>query len=311
MEHHPIFERFTGYEGARPAGQIVDLTGARFKGEWWGKHDIGALDYVHARYATLNEEYFEWCDLLEAVDAARDTFTMVELGAGYGRWGVRGAKAALQRDLTPYLVFVEAEPQHAAWVKEALALNGLEGAVVEAAIAYDEEAVPFAVDTEEFSAANWYGQARTARLGSETGDTYFGHKLFRSEPYGQILAPTKTLEQVLGGIDIVDFMGADLQGAEREVILNSMPIINERVRRAHIRTHSEEIEKICRKAFTKAGWKKVWDFALKGERDTPYGRCWFGAGVSSWINPGLSTAKSHRAAPSKRSRRIGARLEVQ
>ena len=35
---------------------------------------------------SVGEEYFEWIDLLESVLAADDKFTMVELGAGWGRW---------------------------------------------------------------------------------------------------------------------------------------------------------------------------------------------------------------------------------
>lgn len=287
MEHHPIFERFTPYSGPSPAGEHLDFIGARFRGEWSGNRSIEGCDAITAALPTLNEEYFEWCDLLEAVDAAEGAFTMVELGAGYGRWGIRGARAAQQRGLATRLIFVEAEPQHAAWIREALAINAIEGEVIEAAIAYDGQPVPFAVNSATYNAENWYGQARVGDVGEETADSYFGRKLYRSGPYGQIMAPAMTLEDVLADLDFVDLVDSDLQGAEREMILNSMPIINERVRRMHIGTHSDEIEEICRKAFTAAGWRNVWDFGLQADRDTPYGPSWFGDGVSSWINPRL------------------------
>lgn len=289
MEHHPIFERFSGYEGPRPAGQSVDLTGARFKGAWWGNPEIAAFERYCERHPALDEEYFEWCDLLAAVDAARGAFTMIELGAGYGRWGVRGAKAALQHGLTPHVVFVEAEPQHAAWIREALEMNGVSGSVIEAALAYDGVPVPFLIDATGYDAVNWYGQSRTHLEAQATEETYHGHTIHRAGQFGQILVPAITLEEVMDGLGVVDFIDADLQGAEREMILNSMPVLNGKCRRIHVGTHSEEIEDICRKAFTEAGWVKVWDFALQGDRDTPYGRCWFGDGVSSWINPRLET----------------------
>jgi hypothetical protein len=41
-------------------------------------------------------EYFEWVDLLQAVKEAENTFTIVEVGAGYGRWSSRAALAARQ-----------------------------------------------------------------------------------------------------------------------------------------------------------------------------------------------------------------------
>jgi hypothetical protein len=89
MEHHPIFERFDGYAGPRLEGEQVDLIGARFKGSWWGS-SYPARAHVETRLPSLDEQYFEWADLLEAVDGARGSFTMVELGAGYGCWSVRG-----------------------------------------------------------------------------------------------------------------------------------------------------------------------------------------------------------------------------
>ena len=89
MQHHPIFDKFPPYKGIRPAGMDVHYTGAMFPSAW---HDrVGEpekLDYV-APIPKLNEEYFEWIDLLTAVDEAhlRNHFTMIELGAGHGRWG--------------------------------------------------------------------------------------------------------------------------------------------------------------------------------------------------------------------------------
>jgi len=42
------------------------------------------------------EDYFEWIDLLTAIDRSRTQFTMIEVGAGYGRW-ISNAAAALKR----------------------------------------------------------------------------------------------------------------------------------------------------------------------------------------------------------------------
>ena len=44
-----------------------------------------------------NTEMFELEDLDAAVEAARKTFTIVELGAGYGRWSVLGMVKAQDR----------------------------------------------------------------------------------------------------------------------------------------------------------------------------------------------------------------------
>ena len=46
-------------------------------------------------YPSFNEEYFEWVDVLEAVVARAGMFTMLELGAGWGRWLANAAAAEL------------------------------------------------------------------------------------------------------------------------------------------------------------------------------------------------------------------------
>ena len=51
----------------------------------------------------FDEEYFEWVDVLESVLLTTERFTMIELGAGWGRWLARGAAAAERRSV-PFLL---------------------------------------------------------------------------------------------------------------------------------------------------------------------------------------------------------------
>jgi hypothetical protein len=69
---------------------------------------------VQTEYPAFPEEYLEWIDLLEAVANAQGKFTMIELGAGYGRWLVNAAVTLRQRKPTivPFLIGAEAEPTH-------------------------------------------------------------------------------------------------------------------------------------------------------------------------------------------------------
>ena len=78
-------------------------------------------------YPPVDEEYFEWLDLLESVVAAKGSYTMIELGAGYGRWALRAAFAARQYNpkLRCHVIAVEAEPTVYGWLKEHFAHNGL------------------------------------------------------------------------------------------------------------------------------------------------------------------------------------------
>ena len=77
----------------------------------------------------VDGEYFEWIDVLESVALARDRYTMLELGAGYGRWAVRAAAAVRQRGISEcHLVAVEADPVHFTWLQQHFCDNGLDPA---------------------------------------------------------------------------------------------------------------------------------------------------------------------------------------
>jgi hypothetical protein len=75
----------------------------------WNAHSPGLLLTIFAR-GWHPAEAFEWEDLFAAVDAARETFTIVELGAGYGRWSVAGVIMAQARGLRARAISIEAEP---------------------------------------------------------------------------------------------------------------------------------------------------------------------------------------------------------
>jgi hypothetical protein len=83
---------------------------------------------VQAPYPQVDEDYFEWIDLLESVIAARGSYTMIELGAGMGRWSVRAALAARQfKPRMPFrLIAVEADPVHFDWLRWHFLDNGLD-----------------------------------------------------------------------------------------------------------------------------------------------------------------------------------------
>jgi len=132
MRHHEVFSRFWRYSGEVPAGYQVDFLGTQIS----DKFDLGlqgVSPYPEARqsqnvpYPQLDEEYFEWIDLLESVVAASGSYTMIELGAGYGRWAVRAAYAAQQYDpkLHCRVIAVEAEPTVFGWMREHFRHNGL------------------------------------------------------------------------------------------------------------------------------------------------------------------------------------------
>jgi FkbM family methyltransferase len=278
MIAHPVFERFLPYRHSED-----DWTGAKFP-----------VPFPH-KQPELNEELFEWIALLEAVTEARGQFTMLELGAGFGRWGLLGATAARRLRIGNIDVrLIEAEPQHAVWAREGIALNGLADyvKVIEAALSNNPDPVPFAIDAPKngYDAASWYGQA-VVSPGQDlaaTEERYFGHHVYRDYWFGQIYVPPITLPKVAEGMERIDLIDADLQGAETEMI-PWMGLLTERVRLVHIGTHSLEIEAALREAFRSHGWLCQIDYSLQGECETPFGRVAFNDGVQTWRNPKLGS----------------------
>ncbi len=72
-----------------------------------------------SEYPVVDDVYFEWIDLLEAVVAAEQHFTMIELGAGWARWVVNAGMALRHfPEITYQCIAVEAEPTHFRWMAE-------------------------------------------------------------------------------------------------------------------------------------------------------------------------------------------------
>ena len=115
--HHRVFSSFHRWSGRVPAGFDVDFLGSKYRTAYFTMYQPQPQErYAAPEHPSFDEEYFEWIDLLEAVASANGRFTMLELGAGFGRWTARAAAAATQRKLPYFLVAVEAEPTHFQWM---------------------------------------------------------------------------------------------------------------------------------------------------------------------------------------------------
>ena len=270
----PLFAAFTPWRGWAPAGFDVD-----FLGQVTALSFIdGATDAARMKdrmawpsYPQINDEIFEWRSLLSAVISARGSFTMVEAGAGYGRWLVAGALAARQKALSTTLVGIEAEPTHFDWLKAHVAANGIASAdcrLINAPVAGSQREVIFAGGRP----LQWWGQAIVGSV-AEAGD---------ANPMPMI---SIALTEILAPLPHVDLVDMDIQGAELEVVTATTRALDQKIKRVHISTHSPVIEAGLRDLFSSLGWSCLWDFAGQGKRGTPYGELDFADGVQSWGNP--------------------------
>ena len=223
-------------------------------------------------------EAFEWMAMLGAIEDAERVFTMLELGAGFGRWSVRGAKAVARYrpDLRYRLVAVEAEPTHFLWLRQHTRDNGIRRwsrsgtcSLVRGAVSGEGP------ETQDFFAGNpssWYGQV-----------------LVRPENSGwqgpSISVKTIRLSNLLERRGCVDLIDLDIQGLELEVLREARHALA-RVRRIYIETHSHAVDRELQSVFAGAAgrWSRVVGIPLGARRATPLGDAEFVGGAQLWQN---------------------------
>lgn len=232
----------------------------------------------HGGFPGIDEEYFEWIDVLEAVEDAIDELVVVELGAGFGRWSVAAACAARTRrpDLKVKLVTVEAEPTHFEWMKLHFSDNGLDPTshrLIESPVNGTGGKVSFVIGHPQ----EWYGQS-IIPSGSRFGNW----------PEGKEVQMTAiTLEEAVDGVGTIDLLDMDVQGVEAEIITGSVSLLNSRVRRIHIGTHGHNIEDTIYRTLINEGWFCTRAYRASSTVRTEFGDVFFLDGVQSWLNPRL------------------------
>jgi FkbM family methyltransferase len=275
MADHPIFAKYrrqapsiddtyrVSFFGVKTRQEFeIDLgAGMLTSGE---AHETGAaVDLPSPKY----EDYYEWIDLLEAIDQAGDSFTMIELGAGYGRWIANGYFAAARhrdgRRRTLTLIAAEADARRFEWMRQHLGDNNI--AVDPRHLLQLAVAEHHGFSLFPLSSVYRYGDALAA-IDSATAEGLQERlaQLYQDgvracsipgepHPY-QItrLVPASDIIALAEGV--VDVVHMDIQGAEVGAIQGSIACINEKVKRMHIGTHSPEIEDSLYRLLVANGW---------------------------------------------------------
>jgi FkbM family methyltransferase len=284
------FDVFPPVEVTIPAGHTHD-----YLGNLWPEH-FGVTPTPGSRVTSIpdvTEEYFEFLDVFESVIDAQDRFTMMEWGAGFGRWtgiGVAAARLCGIHDLS--VVCVEAHPLHIRHIEETferLRLEQKKTAIYPWALSGKSGTDIFMIGIPSEIALDqpWYGQALSDFNDLKpSGKFYEGSPLLENNRGWQgIEVQVDTASSVLRNYGFVDLIDMDLQGAEADVVDECIDQLNDQVRRLHIGTHGLEIEERLRKTLSSNDWIKLRDLKVAAENDTPFGRVTCVDGVQSWFNP--------------------------
>lgn len=275
-----IFSEFPRWRGPVPAGFVANFLGHLIDLNFISfipTHREGT--YCEPALPGADEEFFEWIALLESIMEAKSTFTMIELGAGFGRWIGRAACAIRRRraELKMQLIGVEAEPTHFRYMQQHLINNKIDLAcctLVQAAVSGSSKPVHFTVG----HAADWYGQAIV-----EPGQG-FGYW-----PEATVVpVDSVTISQLTSSIERIDFLDMDIQGAELDCVAQSINSLKQKVRRLYVATHSPEIHRNIERILSAARWHCEASYAGESQQSTPWGPIQFQDGAQYWINPKLS-----------------------
>lgn len=259
-EHHPVFASLAAGSGPLPNWLGVSTRRDFFDPE---------LPFVEMSFPPIDDQYLEWIDVLQAVVAAKESFTMLELGAGYGRWIVNAAAAVrTYSDVPCRLIAVEAEPTHFEWLRAHCADNDVDAELVHAAVAGAPGEVMFAVG----DARSWYGQSIVEEA---------------AERDGSRRVPAVTLSSLLEPLDRVDLIHMDVQGVEADIVEEARGSLSA-VMRCHIGTHGREQEMRLRSLFGELGWSCLNDFESESVGRTAWGELRFQDGIQTWLNPLLA-----------------------
>jgi FkbM family methyltransferase len=304
VPHHQVFSHFRPYTGELPPNCDLGFLGTLVPLEFIQGLTplITYTRKVEDFYVHNDEEYFEWVDLLESVVAASGTYTMIDLGAGYGRWSVRAAYAVRQYDpkLRCRLIAVEPEPTVYGWMRRHFSNHGVSrwrNKLIHAAVSEQPGKVHFYIGGPRDSQFDrppsaWYGQFLTKgydlrnearKVGKYAGfDVYLHPSGWRS-----IRVPSISLSTMLKKLDGVDLIDLDIEGQELVTLTAAVVGLDAKVKRLHIGTHSVEIEAGLRQLLSDHGWQCLADYSLQKKSETPWGVILFDNGVQSWVNPRL------------------------
>ena len=284
-----VLKHFRAWQGTVPSGFFAYFLGNLSRADYWAFHEDIRKLYDRERFEafsgpSIDDNIFDWLILLEAVVEARGEFSMIALGAGWGRWLVAAALAVKQFSQIPCrLIGVEAEPTHFQWMLQHFRDNGLDPAgheLLEAA-ASDQSGYAWFYYGK---AASWYGQSiiRDRALDKITDSNEIEYNSERARR-----VRTVDLAELTGRYQKIDYLHMDVQGTELNILAAAPQILDRKVKRVLVGTHSEEIEKGLRKLFASLRWRCQYDVPLNGTITVEDVELTLGDGVQAWINPNL------------------------
>ena len=198
--------------------------------------------------ANWHADIAEWAAVLRAVDLARDTFTIAELGCGSGCWINNAGVAARSAGLDPKLIGVEGDEGHIAFARRACATNGFRPDQVTLHRGIAAGRAGFALfPRQDVSGVHWGLQPVFGASDAERREAA------ASGRFDEL--PMLPLADIVGDAVTLDLLHVDIQGGEADLVEQAADVLAARVAYLFIGTHSREIEGRIMAAMRKTTWR--------------------------------------------------------
>lgn len=211
--------------------------------------------------------------MIHAGGSVRDQFVVMELGAGWGPWVSMAAAMARQRGWDYRLIAVEGLESHFEFLRTHIQDNDIDlnrCRLLHGVVGTSDGVVRFPkVPIEDYSASL---------------DLVKDHAGEFEE------VPSFTVASLLKDEPIVDIAHFDIQGHEVDAIHASIEVMNDRMRRVVVGTHSRVIESELFDLFHAAGWRLEMEIGcmLREVEGVP---TMVQDGAQLWMNPRLLKAQ--------------------
>lgn len=263
----PILQRLRAHDKPEHEQDFrVDWAGIRTRITMlpWAPSDLAGTtsDRLPVPTDGYRSEAEEYVGLALSLTNERDSYRVVEVGAGWAPWAVMGVTLAKRQGKRAVGVAVEADATRAGWamqhaldndirpalidgtsteIAERLALSDAEITVVQAACWFEETTLRFPVLTED-------------DMGGAVSTDEQANMDYRGAFFDHVEVPTVTLQSLIGGDEPTDLLHIDLQGRELDVILPNLELIAQKVRFLAVGTHNRYVEGILQDELLKREW---------------------------------------------------------
>ncbi len=237
-------------------GFITDRLGIRTRVSslWKEAEHLGGTVSAIPIPADSHADAIEWVGLLKAIRATegKGSLRAMELGAGWGPWVVAAGVAARNIGISDiYLLAVEADPNHFAFLRQHFLDNGLDPdqhRLLNAAVGIAGSRMQWPVIDPN---NDWGARPICADEQNEniTKIDYRGAEFIETREIEVI-----SIDMVLGLQPRWDLVHVDVQGDEAKICSAAIPQLDERVHWLIIGTHSRLIEGQLLEQFTRMGW---------------------------------------------------------